>query len=309
VTGELQLALGRWRRRVSLLEPLRSVVVDPDGRAAAAAVALVLAAGAVCLVAPVVPLLVVPLVLGVPHLASEVRWLAVRRRLPRFFLGASIPVGLVLAGLGLWTWAHPENAVLSARLEVTLAAIWMVVGAACGSGRRRTLVVTAVSGIGALFLLVEPAAPMARDAAVGTHAFATVALWMCLYRRKRLYAVPALLLLTAGLGAVTFLRGPLVGQAFLLSVHYSVWLLLVPLDGAARSGPTPLETRARQWSRDLGAAGLVAAVAGVGAVWLVTCVLGPQTARDAYIATVRFHVWSELALGALLLSGGRLPLR
>jgi hypothetical protein len=295
--GLLGLALG--------VRPIRYAMIDKHRRIALQSVALVVVATVVSLALPVVPLLVSPLLLGVPHLASEARALLFRRALPRPLLWTSMPFVVVLSLLGAGTAFGGVDAVVSARIEIGVAALWMAVALARSPGARRLLVAPLALGLGATSLVLPLHAVAIRDLGVSVHAFVTVALWLAVFRSDKRYGVPLVALVAIGLLVVASVRGPLVGGAFLLNVHYAVWLILVPQDAAPHSGFSTFRMTARGLVRDFGARGIVVVAILSMLLLAFAAMRGATVARDAYLATAQFHVWAELALGAFLLGGGR----
>ncbi|HSS39178.1 MAG TPA: hypothetical protein VLT58_10445, partial [Polyangia bacterium] len=90
-----------------------------------------LAAFAMAVVAPSLLLAVAPLVLGMPHLAADVRHLLVRRASPRWWLVACAAFALALLALRVIAEAHPGAASLA--FEHAIAASWVLAGAAGGA--------------------------------------------------------------------------------------------------------------------------------------------------------------------------------
>jgi hypothetical protein len=92
---------------------------------------------------------------------------------------------------------------------------------------------------------------------------------------------------------------------FLQSIHYLVWLVLVPMDADAGSGATSFRTSLRVLVRELGGPGFALCAvtfltfAGLGGI-------APLATRNAYLALASFHVWLEVAvLGFLVVRGSR----
>lgn len=256
-----------------------------DRRAAALALGCVFASFVIALAFPYAPLVFAPLVLGVPHLASEVRWLIARRALPIWALALSGVHAAALVALALWAFAGGPVAML-ARAELLVAGSWVIVL----SPPRIALVALALAGVA---VFSETFALALRDIAIAVHGFVSIAIWVFAFRRKKRFAVPAAFATLVGFVGIGLLRDRAVAQAFLLSVHYAVWIVLIPHDGSRAA--------ARSWRRDLGRAGIVLAVSAAVAVAVLAFALGPERARDAYLATARFHIWFELAMAGWLL--------
>lgn len=265
-----------------------------------------------------------PVLLGVPHLVSDVRYLVVRPKLHhKPWLLVLVGAPLLATSLG----AGPEVGVLA------------IVPAVFGAGFSWRLVVVAF-----VWLALTAAAYLEpfgfQLAFVHAHNLLAVLLWWSLTARAKSMAwVP---LLTVG-GAVAILAGaldPLVTWSggwsapwtgtsftefvenitpaldptlagrlvlsfcFLQSVHYAVWLRLVPDD--ARPRPAP-RTFAASWDAlvaDFGLAPLLVFVAlSLGlAVWGAVTLPG---ARLGYLQLAAFHGYLELAIAARWFAFGR----
>ena len=91
-----------------------------------------LAAFALALLAPAFLIAVAPLVLGVPHLASDVRHLLLRRASPRWWLAASASFAALLIAIRALAEASPALAP-SLAAEQGVAAGWVLLGAIGGA--------------------------------------------------------------------------------------------------------------------------------------------------------------------------------
>ena len=92
--------------------------------------------------------------------------------------------------------------------------------------------------------------------------------------------------------------------AFAQSVHYAVWLRLVPEDARPRRAPRPFASSARAVLEDLSKpVVIIFALSAVAvAVWACADLLG---ARDGYLRFAVFHGHLEIAAATLLFAGGR----
>ena len=198
-------------RRVALRALART---SPVGRALAAKRHLrvpvllsvhALAAFAAAVLAPSLLLAVAPLVLGVPHLAADVRHLLLRRASPRWWLLASAAFALGLLALRVVAEANPGAASLG--FEHAIAAAWVLAGALGGaflgaarttgpSGSRRWtmrgwMAVAAALLVGT-FAIAAPR--LWQLLLLHGHNLIAVALWLLLFRRGwRLALVPVAL--------------------------------------------------------------------------------------------------------------------
>jgi hypothetical protein len=279
---------------------------------------------ATTVIAPLWMLALGPIVLGVPHLLADLRYCVVRpgwHRERRLWLTAGIP--LVALGFG-------------APLELGLlgvAASALVLGDP--SSTRRSLVVGAALGLAAITHALGSTADLIFAHA---HNFIAVAMWATWRRREsRLHvlvlasfvlASAGLMLgmgalawtsslannLPAGLDASTHVESlaPALPHgwalrlvmlyAFAQSVHYGVWLRLVPEDDRARTTPRSFRASYRALRDELGVRMLVGfALASVGlAIWACVDLV---EARTGYLRFARFHGMLELTAIALWLSG------
>ncbi len=167
----------------------------------------VLAAFAVAVVAPSLLLAVAPLVLGVPHLAADVRHLLIRRASPRWWLIASAAFALALLALRVLAEAHPGAASLA--FEHAIAAGWVLAGAAGGAclgatrarppsrtGRwtARGCTTFVAAALLATFAIAAPR--LWQLVLLHGHNLVAILLWLVLFRRGwRLALVPLALVL------------------------------------------------------------------------------------------------------------------
>lgn len=270
--------------------------------------------------APLWALALGPVLLGVPHVLADVRYLVVRPGLHRRWA----LVGL--AGTPLLC------AAIAPRVELgLLAAVGTVVAARAGWGRKAVLLV----GLGALIAAAWSFGFLAQVVLLHAHNLVALLLWWGWRRRTAsAWLIPALAL--AGTAAIFLgaaepvaLWGPATAQpfgeevdvyapglpaglgvrlllsfVFLQSVHYLVWLRLVPDDDRARPAPRTFAASWQALRADFGAA----ALALVGAATLAIALWGAvdlAAARDGYLRLAGFHGYLELAVLALWLAEGK----
>ncbi len=150
-----------------------------------------LAALTLAVLAPSLLLAVAPLVLGVPHLASDVRHLLVRRASPRWWLVASAAFALALLALRVLAETNPRVASLA--FEHAIAAGWVLVGAAGGAclgatrvSRPRRWTARGWAAVVAAVLLAAFAIAAPRlwqMILLHGHNLVAVLLWLVLFRR------------------------------------------------------------------------------------------------------------------------------
>ncbi len=279
------------------------------------------------LVAPLWLLALGPVLLGVPHLVSDARYLVVRPGLhrggPLAWL-AALP--LVAAGFGA-----PAFVTLLALVPAALAARGPVWRTAVALGAWALLTVAAWQWeYPFLYALLH-----------GHNLVALAWWWVLRPRDARAGWVPALALagtvallfgaaepvlsLVGGWSApaartsfaefasttAPFLEAPwalrlVLSFAFLQSVHYGVWLRLVPDDARERPAPRPFRATWRALEADFGRPLLVAFVAlalGIAAWGLFDL----AAARGGYLRLAAFHGYLELAAAAYFFARGQRP--
>lgn len=280
------------------------------------------------LAAPLWLLAVSPLVLGVPHLLGDLRYLVARpgcHRRTRLVLLAGVP--LLVCGLG-------------AGMPAGLLAVAGAMLAARGEGFfRRGLGLLACAAVGLVgyrygFYYLELAL-------AHVHNFVGVLLlWLWRPRREVWPLVPLVLVLVGsalillgvaepaawalslgprspelGAGALQGLLAPaglfdptlglrlVLVYAFAQSVHYAVWLRLIPEDDRERPAPRSFSSSLRALRADLGGpllAGALIVFVGL-ALWALRDL---AAARTGYFRVALFHGYLELcALGLWLVEG------
>jgi hypothetical protein len=95
---------------------------------------------------------------------------------------------------------------------------------------------------------------------------------------------------------------------FMQSVHYAVWLRLIPEDDRARPGLRSFASSVRALEEDLGRPLVLAACAAL-AMLVAWALVDIEAARHAYLRVASVHVYMEFGVLTLLLLEGRLPLR
>ncbi len=276
--------------------------------------------------APLWMLALGPILLGVPHLVSDARYLVVRPGLHRrTVLALLCGAPLLATGLG----AGPA---------VGLLAVLPAILGARGSWTRKGPMLAVWVGLSALALGFGT---LFQLAFAHLHNVVAVALWWWAWRDRhaRAWAVPLL----AAAGTVALLSGaaepvltalgswtaPWTGTsftqqvktlapdappvlaprlvlafAFLQSMHYGIWLRLIPEDDRPRAAPRPWRATWRALVEDFGVAPLLIFVAlalGIAA-WAVVDL---TQARLGYLRLAVFHGYLELAVGALWIIEGR----
>jgi hypothetical protein len=280
---------------------------------------------------PLGVLAVSPLLLGVPHLVADVRYLVLRPglhlrpgawvvgamllatalsrdlavallvpvpaallaagTLPRRLVGAAPWVGA--AALAWWARGEASFAVAQGHNFVA-AAIWVLLGSALhGAGRARVWAVTAFVGLSALILLgaFDPL-------------LAVTATWQ----------LPGAETLRSHARTVgpfadeTWRTRAVVLFAFAQSVHYGLWLRVVPEEARPRPGTRTWVTAFRALRTDVGDPLLVAALA-LTVAFFVWGTGSLAAARDSYLLLAFFHGPLEFAVLTTWFVEGRVTAR
>ena len=317
---------------------------DRSWRLAVLASGHVAVALALTVLAPLWLLLLAPLVLGVPHIVSDVRFLLVRP--PRSLaagaaLGLLVPLGLMTALRALSAAGGPSFPEAEPMLGMAAVAL----GALLAQPRGAAAVLTA-AGVVALAAL---ALARPRDVALWlghAHNLIAVGLWVAWSKGALRRGPVALVVGLIALGIAVIASGvlepltaamsgfdaplgrfdmgalvdtlapdlePTLGlrlvliYAFAQSMHYTLWLRLVPGTMAPSPAPQSFRRGVTALRADLGRVGLAVAV-GLSVLVPVVAIGDPVGTRATYLALVLFHGWLELAVIAhLALLAGRRP--
>jgi hypothetical protein len=327
----LDAVRSRLLRTLTLLPGARDLVVAREPRVAIVA-SLVLASAFVAACAlPIWVIALGPLLWGIPHIVSDVRYLVARPRLHRRPWILVVIGGAVIAGaLGFGVRGALAGAVVAMML-------------ARASLPRRAL---GVAVVGAIFALAQWAGWKADLAFVHLHNVVGVGLWWAWRRRESklhwaplaLFAAGCALILAGSVDAIPaltgglraswtgldlhrlawssspVLQGPLVPRFFMLyafgqSAHYLVWLRLMPEDDRPSATPRSFAQSLRALKADVGGGILWLALIGMLALACWAFWRGIGEARDRYIDLAFFHGYLELVAASLLWaeSGLRLP--
>jgi hypothetical protein len=318
-----------WLGLILRSRTVAAVVTRRDRRIATLATVQVAVAFAGALYFPVLLFVLGPILLGVAHVAADVRYLVLRRRLESWWqnavwAGCAALVAIrVVEELGLS--ANTANAeTLTAAAFVGTA---IFAGVRGGGSRRRAVAAAAMLTAATLGALSHPTT--ARLVFVHAHNLIALVLWVYLFARRRAVAVPVALvalgvaLLASGALSSTTLASPGVrafglhafvmsdwvapfdsprlalgvacAYVFLQSVHYGVWLSFVPQEELQGQGTLTFRMSARSLFTDLGTGGVAAVVIAALAV-IGGAYFGIHRARSLYLSLAMFHGYLELAL-------------
>lgn len=310
-----------------------------DARVALLATAQVALLLAVTVAKPVWLFVLGPVVLGVPHLAADVRYLVLRRGVARVVVALACAASAVVLVLRALEVAHvrvPE----AGRVELLVAAAWIggaLVAGARERGRRWPLL--ALAPLAVLALHASSHAWLTRVVLAQAHNVVGVGAWLLLFRRHRRSALVPLAAIATGVAlllsgcTLTWTMGadgleglgvslwrvgsflapggsPTTGAAavlvfvFLQAVHYAAWLAWIPQEELPGQGTFTFRMTGRALLRDLGITGLALAVAAA-AVLAGAAAVDARAAVNAYMSLAAFHAYLELAMLAYFAARGR----
>ncbi len=310
----------RWLL-LKLLGPLaKPLVRRRELRVMAAGCGVVAFSLAATLISPFWLLALGPVVLGVPHLVADVRYLMLRPVL-HLRRGLWLPVGVPLLMAGVSSFTMTSGLTACAAMALLARGLW---------SRK----VIALSVIAILMLSAWAAGDVAALVFAHVHNFIAVMLWWCWRPRhdlRRQAWVPIFFLVASGLIAAGLLEpwehglawqptglGPDYHLAFLApglaepwalrlvllfafaqSVHYGVWLRLIPEDDRPQETPRTFRASTRALLVDLGTPlmALVVLLALGIALWAA---FDLAAARENYLRMALFHGYLELAAATWL---------
>jgi hypothetical protein len=287
-------------------------------------VALALAA-----LAPGLLLLLGPLVLGVPHVVADLRYLVVRG--PASLRGGAIIAIIVplaaMTGFGVIE-VMGGSGDPAVEIAFGFAAIGTAVAVAPGRVMRR-MIVGVVAAALAVPAVMFPEATMI--VLLFGHNFIALAIWCGFTRATVRLAHRALVVGAAligvgliaigvfdratgvavdgrawggeGIARLPFAEGIdpvfayrlVVGYAFLQALHYVVWLRLIPSTQSPSPAASTFKKSLTNLRADFGLA-LIAIAAATIAVPLLAGFVDAERVRDGYLSLVLFHAWLELAV-------------
>ncbi len=320
---------GLRRRWLRLLGPLcRPLMIDRDLRIATMASLMIVTATVAALLIPLWVLALGPMIWGVPHLLADLRYMVVGpgfHRRPHLWILGALPI--IATGFG-------------ADLSVGLLGVAAVAIVARTGIDRRLFALALIALVGAGVLALGPLADLVF---AYLHNFIAVALWWSWRaRERRLHWIPlalfvgvsALLLSPLGLAlahtSAALLRdfggigiddqlarlAPGIDVdlglrlvllfTFTQSIHYAVWVHLLPDEDRTRATPPTFRRSFLDLCRDLGGP-LMLGAAALALLFAIWALLDLRDATLGYFRFARFHGHLELAALTLLLLERRLP--
>ena len=321
--------------------PFRWLLSRRDRRVALWATVHALLALALTLTFPMVLFVLGPVLLGVVHVAADVRYLVLRRRLPSWWKNAIWIGCAVLVGLRIAEECGMRG-LTAQRIELLAAASFALLalsaGAVVSGTARRALIALPFLTAAGVAAWLDPGT--VRLVFVHLHNVVAVVAWLVLFRSRPQTALIPLVVIA---GATIWLLGAPLAAAdatgglsafglhlfaasdwlapnvpgalsigltlsfvFLQSVHYSAWLLLIPQEDTRAQGSLTFRMSARSLISDFGLAGLAAIGIAAGAV-LAGALFDVHRARSLYLSLAMFHGYLELALLAYFWARGLRP--
>jgi hypothetical protein len=312
----------------------QATLAHRDRRIATVACASVLAAALGAVYFPVLLFTLGPVVLGVAHVAADVRYLVLRRGLARWWqntvwLGCAALIGLrVCEELGLLR--HTD------RVEYAIAGLFaggaVYAGLRARGSPRRALLTVALLAMATSYAIAQP--KLARYVFLHAHNLIALLAWAMLFRANKRWLLAPVALIALGVAVLgsgacfeQTLASPFAASfhlhvftvsdwltpfadprlaigvtttyLFLQSLHYSAWLNWIPQEEQASRGTPTFRMSVRSLFSDLGAPG-VAAVGIAASVVLLGACFDLHRARGLYLSLATFHGYLEVALLAFL---------
>jgi hypothetical protein len=327
-------ALDRWRLALFKTalgsRALSPLVVRRDSRLALMSGLHALVAGLLAVYFPVLLFVLAPVLLGVVHVAADVRYLVLRRRLAGWWRSTVVVACVALFALQGLALLHAVGRVEN--VELGLVSLWALLGVAGAAYESKAW---RRAGVGLLLVLLLAAAALAfprgfRQAFAHAHNLVVLFVWPLFFRRRpnalvALRVPIALLALLLASGALyraslaspgaawgrvhvldlaralsPFERADLAigltsAFVFLQAVHYAIWLSVIPQAEQPGEGPLSFRQTARSLVADFGGAGL-GFVALAAAAVLLAALRDPWRASTSYLSLALFHGYLELVL-------------
>lgn len=343
------LPLDRVRREAfraaRVIPGFSRLVTERDLRISVTASLHAVAALVLTIFVPALLLVVGPILLGVAHVGSDVRHLVLRRALPTWWKHAIWLAIVSLIGIRILEEVfafHPSVA----RLELGAVGLWALVGLVAGGARggRYGRVLLALPVVLGLVVLAFAKPFHVMIGFLHLHNLVAITLWLWLFRsRLRAALAPLIIIVVATaflffgnafdwtmaygmpetmglhlLAAADWMApgmstnvaiGLTLSFVFLQSIHYSMWLLVIPQEDAKTETPTTFRRTLRALKSEFGAP-LLSIVALSALVVLVGSFFDVLATRRLYLSFAMFHGYLELVLGLYFFAqGGLLPKR
>jgi hypothetical protein len=309
--------------------PLRTILIHRDRRVAIATAVHASVTFVVAIYYPVLLFVLGPILLGVAHVAADIRYLVLRQHFSRWWRVTLLAGAAFFFGLRLAEGLHWRTA--SARTELELWGFWAalaILAAAPKARRGRVAGALVIVAVITAFAVDQPS--QFRVVFAHAHNLVALAVWPLFYRtRMRLLrltilgAFAAAVVLASGLFYESTLASPGVRAVdihvlaiatvlapfaradfaigvtsafvFLQALHYFVWLNVIPQGDQPGQGTNSFRQTWRSLFDDLGGWGVALTAACMLLVWL-GAVWSPGRAATNYMALATFHGYLELVV-------------
>jgi len=319
-----------WFRWLVQSDFVRATLAHRDRRIATIACVSVVVAAFGAVYFPVLLFTLGPIVLGVAHVAADVRYLVLRRKLARWWqntvwFGCAALIAVRVAEELGWL-RHAE------RIEFGTAAAF--IGLAVFAALRERGSVARALLAGALLVIATTCAlsqpKPTRYLFLHAHNLIAILAWAMLFRTSKRWLLAPFSLIVGGallLGSGALFQqtlaspfaasfhlhvlavsdwvapfadprlavGVTTSYLFLQSVHYSAWLSWIPQEEQPKRGTPTFRMSVRSLFADLGAS-RVAAVGIAASAVLIGAYFNVHRARGLYLSLATFHGYLELAL-------------
>jgi hypothetical protein len=300
----------------------------------------VIIVSAVASVVPGLLFVLGPAIFGVLHVASDVRYLVIRRDLPMRWIAALASACIALMALRAFEMFAPGRlpfAIVEVALGWGTALLGACMGAAVAGGQgagRRAGAAVLVLGAALMGAVMYPL--QARALLAYGHNLVALVIWLVLFRARKSYAWSPVILAVAvstvmisgttvpwlrldGPWALTFVDEALsvarrmpertalglgVSFVFLQALHYAAWMSWIPQEDTKAAGSPTFRMSVRSARKDFGSVGLSLVVILALAVVAMSIVAVHRT-RAVYLSLATFHGYLEIASLAFLLTRGR----
>lgn len=281
-----------------------------------------------------------PIVLGIPHLMSDARYLILRQRVSREVIVVACAASAMFVGLRVLDLFHAAPAHW-ASLEMSIAFAWIILAIMSGARERKSSAPLLLLPL--LLVLGYFAALHAGIVRIGfAHAHNVIGIfaWIVLFRKnKRAVILPAIALIAAvallisgatlpmltqngfssfgfdlsGVGRAlapgassSFAEGVALSFVLLQSVHYATWLVWIPQDSLPGEGTFTFRMTARSLVSDFGIPAL-AFFAMLAVALGGSALFHARSAVGTYMSLATFHGYFEIAILAYFAARGRNP--
>lgn len=316
---------------------LTRILARRDSRIAVLAAIQIVLLFALSVRFPVALFFLGPVLLGTVHLAADVRYLVLRRSVPRTLLATSVVAALAITAVRVAVETHVLRNAVAERVDVAIGTAW-VGFALLGSLRAapRVLALPILIVVGALLVRHAHAVEISL---VHLHNVIAVVVWLVLFRPiSRWTALPLVLLVLFGTALLSGVTLPwtvahggdiafgmhaenlarwlapgwsletalalTAGFVFLQGVHYATWIGWIPQEDLPGQGTPTFRMTLRSLIHDFGSVGLAVIVA-IALALIGIALRDVRTSLVWYMTLAKSHAWFEGALVVHFLASGK----